>query len=609
MELLPRVRLAVYFTTRCLLQAEREKNLSHILRYFQTYGCCDKVYLESYRDGRALDDTVLRAAKSFFEENGVKTAGALTATCLHRRKTRPLLEEDGVYGSGGVVQPEEWDGWQKGEVWQPSTLCYSDPQALSSLQQAAEQAARLFDEVILDDFFSTSCTCPRCIQRRGDQSWEQARREWMQQAAKEYVLSPMKRINPRVQVVIKFPNWSESYKACGYDPLEESALFDGIYTGAETRNPGYSPQCLPPYAGYGLTRWLSHMAPGKNGGAWIDPLDCEENIGYFLQQALLPILAGAKELTLFCAGWLYQTPFIPALGHTLQHGPVSAFGGQPETRLPGSIAAYEPPRSAPGEEHLSDILGMVGLPLERTPFFPKTGGCVLLTRGAACDPTWPDKVRDHLQKGGTVCLTSGLLQATDEKKWGDLTTARVMPGRVTADRYTLWSGSHQIDHRFFQGGEITVPVLSFATAATECVASLTRGETHVPLLLQNMYAAGTVLVLAVPDCLTDLYRIPGAVLTAWRQRLGMEEGLYLEGESRVSLFPAVNGDWVIFSFLPYSSRVRLHVAGEYRALRDRQTGEILRPLWQNERETVFDIPIKPVLYRAFSLEKEEGGLL
>ncbi len=28
----------------------------------------DKVYLESYRDGRALDDTVLRAAKSFFEE-------------------------------------------------------------------------------------------------------------------------------------------------------------------------------------------------------------------------------------------------------------------------------------------------------------------------------------------------------------------------------------------------------------------------------------------------------------------------------------------------------------------------------------------------------------
>lgn len=124
------------------------------------------------------------AAKSFFEENGVKTAGALTATCLHRRKTRPLLEEDGVYGSGGVVQPEEWEGWQKGEVWQPSTLCYSDPQALSSLQQAAEQAAGLFDEVILDDFFSTSCTCPRCMQRRGERSWEQARREWMLQAAK-----------------------------------------------------------------------------------------------------------------------------------------------------------------------------------------------------------------------------------------------------------------------------------------------------------------------------------------------------------------------------------------------------------------------------------------
>lgn len=203
-----------------------------------------------------------------------------------------------------------------------------------------------------------------------------------------------------------------------------------------------------------------------------------------------------------------------------------------------------------------------------------------------------------------MCLTSGLLEATDENKWSDLTTARVMPGRVTADRYTLWGGSHQVDHRFIQGGEVTVPVLSFATAATGCVASLTRGDTHVPLLLQNPYASGTVLVLAVPDCPTDLYRMPGAVLTALRQSLAADVGLYLEGESRVSLLPAGNGDWAISSFLPYSSQVCLHVAGSHRALYDRQTGEKLRPVWQNERETVFDIAIKPVLYRAFSLEKE-----
>ena len=138
----------------------------------------------------------MRAVKRFFETNGVQTAGALTATCLHRKKARPLLDEDGVYGSGGVVQPEEWDGWQKGDVWQPSTLCYSDPDMLSSLQQAAEQAAGLFDEVILDDFFSTSCTCPRCMQRKGEQPWEKARRAWMQQAAQDYVLAPMKKSKP-----------------------------------------------------------------------------------------------------------------------------------------------------------------------------------------------------------------------------------------------------------------------------------------------------------------------------------------------------------------------------------------------------------------------------
>ena len=238
---------------------------------------------------------------------------------------------------------------------------------------------------------------------------------------------------------------------------KKARCLTAFYTGAETRNPGYSPQCLPSYAGYGLTRWLSHMAPGKNGGAWIDPLDCEENIGYFLQQAFLPILAGARELTLFCAGWLYQTPFIPALGYALQHGPAAALSCQKEARFPGAIAAYEPPRSAPGEEHLSDILGMVGLPLARTPFFPQTGGCVLLTRGGRrATPLGPRKYGITCKKAVRVCLTSGLLEATDENKWSDLTTARVMPGRVTADRYTLWGGSHQVDHRFIQGGEVTV---------------------------------------------------------------------------------------------------------------------------------------------------------
>lgn len=81
----------------------------------------DKVYLEVHRDGIVPDDATLQAAKAFFAARGVKTAGGITYT----------IDEGNRF----------------------ETFSYSNPGHRRRVQSIAENAARHFDEVILDDFF------------------------------------------------------------------------------------------------------------------------------------------------------------------------------------------------------------------------------------------------------------------------------------------------------------------------------------------------------------------------------------------------------------------------------------------------------------------------
>jgi len=52
----------------------------------------------------------------------------------------------------------------------------------------------------------------------------------MTEAAQELVIKPAKSINPKVKVVIKFPNWYEHFQGLGFNLETEPKLFDGIYT-------------------------------------------------------------------------------------------------------------------------------------------------------------------------------------------------------------------------------------------------------------------------------------------------------------------------------------------------------------------------------------------
>ncbi len=108
-------------------------------------------------------------------------------------------------------------------------------------------AARHFDEIILDDFFFVTTKYESDITAKGSKTWTQFRLDLMDDAAQNLLIGPAKAVNHEVKMVIKFPNWYEHFQGLGYDLDKEPKLFDGIYTGTETRDPETTDQNLQQY--------------------------------------------------------------------------------------------------------------------------------------------------------------------------------------------------------------------------------------------------------------------------------------------------------------------------------------------------------------------------
>ena len=110
-----------------------------------------------------------------------------------------------------------------------------------------EYTARNFDEIIIDDFFFTSSKTDADIQAKGDKSWTRFRLYLMAEVSRNLLVGPARKVNPRVKMVIKYPNWYEHYQYSGYNLEDEPKIFDGVYTGTETRDPTKGNQHLQQY--------------------------------------------------------------------------------------------------------------------------------------------------------------------------------------------------------------------------------------------------------------------------------------------------------------------------------------------------------------------------
>ena len=92
-----------------------------------------KVYIEAFRDGYQAKRETLQHAKQRFQAAGFEVSGCVTTTEVGKRST----------------------GWQ-------GISCYTDQATQERLQAIFEYAAGLFDEIMIDDFWFTDCSCPQC---------------------------------------------------------------------------------------------------------------------------------------------------------------------------------------------------------------------------------------------------------------------------------------------------------------------------------------------------------------------------------------------------------------------------------------------------------------
>ncbi|GAJ05906.1 unnamed protein product, partial [marine sediment metagenome] len=116
-------------------------------------------------------------------------------------------------------------------------------------------------------------------------------------AARELVLEPSRKINPDVEVVIKYPNWYEHFQGLGFNQETEPGLFAGLYTGTEIRDPSGN-QHLQAYMGYLIFHYFENLKPGENRGGWVDTGGMRF-MDRYAEQLWITLFAKAPELTLF----------------------------------------------------------------------------------------------------------------------------------------------------------------------------------------------------------------------------------------------------------------------------------------------------------------------
>jgi len=565
----------------------------------------DKIYLETHRDMVVIDEDDLIRIKTFFKDRGVRTSGGITITVNERNRFE--------------------------------TYCYTNPEHRKKLREVVEFTARHFDEVILDDFFFTSCKCPSCIRARGKQSWTDFRLKLLTDAARDLILKPARAVNPDVTVVIKYPNWYEHFQGLGFNLETEPGMFDKLYTGTETRDPVSSNQHLQNYQSYLIFRYFENIKPGGNAGGWVDTGGAWF-LDRYAEQIWLTLFAKAPEITLFDyrqmmnpirpesrAGWQGtgtsfdfdtmtasvrnedgslsdRATMALAAAYSLEIADrVTGFLGQPT-----GIKSYKPYHST-GEDFLHNYLGMVGIPMDLVPEFPHDESLVFLAETAKKDPEIVDKIKKQLTEGKAVVMTSGLLRALQDRGIDDIVELEYTDRKAWVKDFKAgWGQVVQSED------EIMLPQIQYLTNDSWEEVSCLDGTNGWPVFHSADYAEGKLYVLTIPDNFSDLYKYPPEVWKRMKQTLMESIFVRVDGPTQIGLFVYDNQTFIVESFLPEDAEIDILVDPGFLKITDLMTGETIegealkprsfRGFKIGEEKTKFSMTIKPHSFRAFQCE-------
>ena len=522
----------------------------------------DKIYLETYRSEILVDKKKMEAIKALFIENGYTVSGGITTTV---KKT--------LMGS----------------------MCFTDPENRKRLGEIAAYTAGLFDEIILDDFYFTNCRCESCIKAKGDRDWASFRLALMNDISENVIISNAKAANPKVNIIIKYPNWYDSFQANGYNLEDESKMFDAIYTGTETRDPHYTHQNLPRYLSFFLPRLMERVKPGKNGGGWYDLFDC--SLEDYLQQACLTLFSKCHEQMLFCFPLLVNAPSYPAAAGAF-YDEADLF--MDKTGEPLGVACYKPYNSY-GERRLHEYVGMIGIPLDPYPYYPEKAKTIFLTADAAWDADIVSKIKQSLQDGSKVFITSGLYEKLAGRGIENILPVEITGNKITADKFTTSAFGMRNNGYLNADGPVTLPHVAYNENDLWVLSSALTPYASHPLLLCGAYGKGVFYILTIPDDMPDLYKLPSEALTILRREMNLP--ITLECCARVGLFPYDNDAFIVQSFLDrpetISVRINKNAAGLVPLKRMFPPPKKTRA---GENESVFEVHLMPGQYAVFRIE-------
>ena len=592
-------KVSTYIRAQDVARMEDEKFLNQTWETVSSQVDLDKIYLETHRDAFIVPEKTLLKVKKFFQSKGLEIGGGITFT---------------------RSEPSDFE-----------TYSYARPEEREQVKHISEYTAKFFDDFILDDFFFIDLKNDDEIAAKGNKSWTEYRLRLMADAGRELVVGPAKKVNPKVKVIIKYPNWYDHFHGLGFNLEEEPVYFDGLWTGTETRDPG-SAQHLQNYLSYNIIRYFDNIAPGKNGGGWVDAGGIHMSMDRYAEQLHLTMLARTPEIIL----WNYmqlndvkidarmRAPWQDAGGNSFRYDEmVAPFQKNGKTVTPTTmarfadvtlhetdkligllgnpigLASYKPYHSS-GEDFLQNYLGMIGLPMDMYPQWKEGQQQILLTQQAAKDPQIVEKIKQQLKKGGDVIITTGLLKAMKEPL-GDVAELYCGDLKAIVNDFGFLGKSDR---------EFIIPqVKYFTNDAWEVVSAgrpLTGGVSGYPILLRDTYSKGMLFVLTIPDDFGNLYDYPAPALNVIRRAMSKDVGAYIEGPSKVALFPYDNKTMVVENFNDTSVNLRVVVNTKVNSLRNLLTGKTYKPAtlpqvssgWGRNRffgyadgATVFDITL------------------
>jgi hypothetical protein len=564
----------------------------------------DKIYIETHRDSFIVDEATLTTVIRFFRDKGLEIGGGITYTI-----SEPRLFE---------------------------TYSYARPADRKAVRHIAEYTARFFDDIILDDFFFNDIKNDDEIAAKGDRSWTDYRLEQMTAAGKELVMDPAHQVNPNARIIIKYPNWYDHFQGLGFDLENEPLYFDGLWAGTETRDPAGN-QHLQNYLSYNIIRYFDNIAPGKNGGGWVDSGGVNMSMDRYNEQVHLTMLTKTPEIILWnymqlaqvairpgqkaawqdgTTSWVYDEIVAPRQrdGKTIHPSTLASYASavlRQDDRFvyklgnPVGLVSYKPYHSA-GEAFLQNYLGMIGLPMDMMPSFPEDRQQILLTQQAADDPEIVEKIKAQLRRGGDVIITTGLLKEIQDAL-ADVCELYCQDLKAIVDDF----GRYGQASRAF----IIPQVKYYTNDAWETVSAgrpLSGGVSGYPILLFNNYSKGRLYVLTIPDDFGNLYDYPAGALNAIRSVMSKDVGYYLEAPSKVALFPYDNGTFVVQNFNDEAVDTKVVFNEEARALINLEKEETLTPdviqtygrIPSSMSRRVFSIRIPAHSYRVYSIERE-----